>query len=425
MKTQKITREMVDEMSDEELKELISNLLDTFDNQDVIKEMVDENNIYADIMKASQNKRSKPYVQKVIGNDYEHIFECEDNMFLKTLRNVQLLILTESFEPRVHEPMIIKDNCTHKERKIIKPDFADEQIIHHALIRMIMPELRKGMYRYTCASIPGRGIHYARKHVLKAISNDPKNTKYVLKMDIRKFFDSIPHRLLKKRLRNIIKDPTIRKLMFRVIDTTEIGLPLGFYTSQWLANFYLQPLDHYIKERILVDCGCNTARTGRCGAVYYYRYMDDMVIFGPNKRELHKMRERIQEVLNTEFGLNLKYDWQVFRFDYIDPKTNKRKGRPLDFVGFQFYHDKITIRKRTYKKIMKLIRRLSKKGVENITFHEAASMMSYYGFIYWSDAKGLYTKFLRPYVKLKDLKNIIRNEYNRRAKESMVEEADD
>ena len=150
-----------------------------------------------------------------------------------------------------------------------------------------------------------------------------------------------------------------------------------------------------------------------------------MVIFGPNKRELHKMRERIQEVLNTEFGLNLKYDWQVFRFDYIDPKTNIRKGRPLDFVGFQFYHDRITIRKRTYKKIMKLIRKLSKKGVENITFHEAASMMSYYGFIYWSDAKGLYTKFLRPYVKLKDLKNIIRNEYNRRAKESMVEESDD
>ena len=279
MKGPKITRKMVDEMSDEDLKELISNLLDTMDNKDVIKEMVDENNIYADIMKASQNKRSKSYVQNVIGTDYENIFECEDNMFLKTIRNIQLLILTESFEPRQHEPMIIKDNCNHKERKIIKPDFEDEQIIHHAIIRMIMPELRKGMYRYTCASIPGRGIHYARKHVLKAISNDPKNTKYVLKMDIRKFFDSIPHRLLKKRLRNIIKDPTIRKLMFRVIDTTEQGLPLGFYTSQWLANFYLQPLDHYIKERILVDCGCNTARTGRYGAVYYYRYMDKFILF--------------------------------------------------------------------------------------------------------------------------------------------------
>lgn len=423
----KLTYEMVNSMSDQELRELIESYLDLYEEDHPIREFADEENIYADIMRASKNKRHKPDVMAALGTVYNDIFDGKDNnnTLLKTIRNIQLMILMDEFKPRHHDPILIKDTCNKKPREIIKPDFADEQIIHHAVIRMIMPELRKGMYRYTCASIPNRGIHYVYKHVKKAISNDPANTKYVLKMDIRKFFDSIPHRLLKKRIRYIVKDETIRKILFRIIDTTDHGLPLGFFTSQWLANFYLQPLDHYIKERILDDCNCNTKRSGRHGAVHYFRYMDDMVIFGPNKRELHKMREKISGVLEKEFGLHLKYDWQVFRFDYFDKKTGQRKGRPLDYVGFQFYRDHITIRKRTYKKIMKLIHHLVKKGIQNVTFHEAAAMLSYYGFIYWSDSKGLYTKFLKPYITLKDLKQIIKREYKRRAENPSVEEVDE
>lgn len=412
-KERKLTRKDVDRMSDQELKEYLVQHLERYGEDSLVHELVEETQIFSDIMRASQNKRTRPYVQKVIGTEFENVFDDEDNMCLKAIRNIQCMIVSDNVEFREHEPVLVRDKCNKKERKIIKPDFADEQIIHHAIIRVIMPQLRQGMYKYTCASIPGRGIHYVRKHVLRAIANDPKNTKYVLKMDIRKFFDSIPHRILKKSLKRIVKDPDIRKILFKIIDTTEKGLPLGFFTSQWIANFFLQPLDHYIKERILIDCGCNVERTGRYGAVYYYRYMDDMVIFGPSKKELHKMRIRIEEVLNTEFGLNMKYDWQVFRFDYIDKKTGERKGRPLDFVGFQFYHDHTTIRKRTYKKIMKLIHKLQKLEVEEITFHDAASMLSYYGFIYWSDAKGLYNNFLKPYIKLKDLKNIVRKEYAR------------
>ncbi len=137
------------------------------------------------------------------------------------------------------------------------------------------------------------------------------------------------------------------------------------------------------------------------------------------------MKKKIEEVLNKDYGLKLKYNWQVYRFDYIDKKTQERKGRPIDFVGFKFYHDKLTIRKTTYKRIMKLIHRLIRKGVDNISFHDAASMLSYYGFIYWSDAKGLYTKLLKPHVRLKDLKKIVRNEYIRRSKDPLIEEEDD
>ena len=267
------------------------------------------------------------------------------------------------------------------------------------------------MYRYTCASIPKRGISDARKHVSHIIETDIRNMKYILKIDIRHFFDSISHKVLKDKLRKIIKEKRLRELLFDIIDTTEKGLPLGFFTSQWLANFYLQDLDHYIKERILDDCGCNTKRTGRHGAVHLIRYMDDMVITGPNKRELHKIKCRLDIVLQRDYKLRLKYDWQVFRFDHIE-KDGTRKGRFLDFVGYRFYCDHVIIRKRTYKKMIKLINKMIKEGKENISSHDASAMLSYYGIIYWSDAHGLYDKLLKPYVSLKDLKKIAKNENN-------------
>lgn len=81
----------------------------------------------------------------------------------------------------------------------------------------------------------------------------------------------------------------------------------GNFTSQWFANFYLQDLDHYIKEKLKVK--------------YYLRYMDDMLLFGRNKKELHKCRELVDEYLHKE-GLRLKENWQLFKTD----------SRPIDFL---------------------------------------------------------------------------------------------
>lgn len=410
-------REMVDKMTDLERRALISQYLDQYDENHPYHELVDQHNILMDVMAATRNKRGKPHIQGVIGYEYENVFQQNDrNKLLKTIRNVQLILASDSFYPPKHKPVTKWDTTKNKPREFVRPDYRDESIVHHAMIRMIMPQLTKGMYHYTCASIPHRGVHYLHRRLSKIISNDPKNTKYVLKLDIRNFFGSIPHRNLKKCIKRIVKHDDMRKLFYRVIESTKYGVPLGFFTSQWFANYYLQPLDHYIKERILVDCGCNVERTGRYGASYYFRYMDDMVIFGPNKKELHKMKDKIIQTLEEDYGLKVRPDWQVFRFDHIDKKTGKRKGRPLDYVGYQFFHDKTIIRKSTYKRIKRLIKHLRKKDITHVTFKEATQMLSYYGFIHWSDAKGLYTKLLKPYIKLKDLKKIVKKEYKARAK---------
>ena len=87
--------------------------------------------------------------------------------------------------------------------------------------------------------------------------------------------------------------------------------------------------------------------------------MDDMVIFGSNKRKLHQIRENISEYLNDKLGVKLKDNWKVFRFDYI--RKEKHYGRCLDFMGFKFYRHKIILRRTIMLKATRKSKKLSKK----------------------------------------------------------------
>ena len=173
------------------------------------------------------------------------------------------------FKNSRHKPIEIYDGISRKKRTIIVPTFR-EQIVHHMAVNILKPIFMKSMYEHSYGSIPGRGAHLAKKMIQKAIAKGGRDVKYVLKMDVRKYFDSIPHDILKAKLARIIKDDEFLELLYEIINVVDRGIPLGFYTSQWLANWYLTDLDHYIKEQL--------------HAKYYYRYMDDMVIFGSNKK---------------------------------------------------------------------------------------------------------------------------------------------
>ena len=202
-------------------------------------------------------------------------------------------------------------------------------------------------------------------------------------MDIRHFFDSIPHDRLKAKLKKTVHDEKMLELLFRIIDVTEVGIPLGFYTSQWLSNWYLQGLDHFIKEQLC--------------AVHYMRYMDDMVVFGSNKRVLHRMRQAISDYLEMELGLELKANWQVFRFSY-----GNNQGRDLDFMGFRFYRNRTILRKSIMYKATRKARKISKK--EKATILDARQMLSYLGWIDCTDTYLMYRKWIKPYVSFQQLK---------------------
>lgn len=347
-----------------------------------------EDNIRLAILNSSKGKRDRPVVRY-------YLPACSadgdpDGEIMKRVRG-----FASDFHNADHKPVEIYDGITRKKRTIIVPRYY-EQIVHHMTVNVLIPIFEHGMYEHSYASLPGRGAHRGKKVIEKWIRKDPKSVKYCLKMDVRKFFDSIPHDVLLRKLEKIINDEEFLGVIREILSVTETGLPLGFYTSQWLANWYLDELDHYIKEVLR--------------APHYMRYMDDMVIFGSNKRELHRIRAAIDEYLKTRLGLELKENWQVFRFDYIDRDGNHR-GRFLDYMGFRFYRDRTTIRRSIMLKATRKARRIGRK--EKPSIYEVRQMTSYLGWIDCTDTYGMYTKWIKPFVDIQKCKRRM-SAYDRR-----------
>lgn len=337
--------------------------------------IIDINNIKQAIINASKKKRSRKSVQRILENVDFYALE------------IQNILKDKSYIPSPYVEETIKDGASGKERIIFKPRFYPDQCIHWAIMQIIEPHIAKGMYEYSCGSVPKRGIHYAQKRVKRWIERDRKHTKYILQIDITKFYPSVSHDVLKQMLRRKFKDKSLLWLMDSIIDSVERGLPIGNYTSQWLANFYLQGFGHFIKQDLKVK--------------YYVRYMDDCIMFGNNKKKRHKARKEIETYLES-IGLNVKDNWQIYRLD----------KRPLDFLGFKFYRTHITMRKRNALRIKRRAKKIYKK--EKLNFKDSAAMLSYLGWLKHSNSYNYYLKNIKPYVNIKDMKEVVRNESKKR-----------
>ena len=298
----------------------------------------EKSNIEKAIINASKEKKNR--------NDVKKVF-CNIEYYTTKL---QEMLTNKTYEPSPYKEKKIYDGANKKERIIFKPQFYPDQCIHWALMLQIQDILGRGMYDYCCASVKNRGIHYGARYVKKILVRDRKNTKYCLKLDIKKYYPSVNKEILKHKFRRIIKCRDTLDLMDLIVDSSKEGLPIGNFTSQWFANFYLQDLDHFIKEQLKVP--------------YYIRYMDDMVLFHRNKKELRKIKDKIEEFLKKE-DLILKQNWQLFRTD----------SRPLDFLGYRFYRGYTTLRRGNFLRIRRRIKKISKK--QNLNVKDAAAVISY------------------------------------------------
>ncbi|MGE0636012.1 MAG: reverse transcriptase domain-containing protein [Bacteroidia bacterium] len=245
-----------------------------------------------------------------------------------------------------------------KERLVYRLPYFPDRITHHAVMNVLEPIFVSTFTADTYSCIKGKGIHAAAEGV-KAALRDVAGTQYCLKLDIRKFYPSVDHDILKQLLRRKIKDNDLLWLLDGIIDSAD-GLPIGNYLSQYLANFYLSYFDHWLKEEKRVK--------------YYFRYADDLVILAPDKPYLHQLFNEIQTYLNDRLKLTIKHNYQVFPVD----------ARSIDFVGYRFYHTHTLLRKSIKQNFARKMKRN----------RNPQSVASYKGWANHCDSKNLLKKLL-------------------------------
>lgn len=289
-------------------------------------------------------------------------------------------------------PKIIHEASAGKYR-VIYPPHTYEHVIHHLVCHELEPMFQRSMYKFCVASVPKRGSSYGKKYMKKWIRSFGGKKRYVLKLDIHHFFDSIDRQLLFDKLSKIIKDERFKEVVKKIIwydgYKNKIGIPIGFYTSQWFANFFLQDFDYFVKQELKIP--------------HYMRYMDDMVLISPNKRQLHQAYERIVQYL-ANMKLELNDNHQLFRFSYID-KNGKEKGRAIDFMGFVFHVNRTTMRKRTLFRVRRKANKLAKKNT--YTWHEACQIISMAGRMKGTDTRAYFRKHIGSKVNLKLARRIV------------------
>jgi retron-type reverse transcriptase len=178
-----------------------------------------------------------------------------------------------------------------KERLITAPCFR-ERVLHHAMLRVCEPTFERRLIPDTYACRVGKG----RIAALLRAKQFSSRFGFYLKLDIRKYFPSIPHHRLGILLKRLFAEPRMLALWSQVVTSycpeTKCGLPIGSLTSQHLANAYLGQLDRVIKEGLRVKG--------------YVRYMDDMVLWAESSEALSNHLQAITEFLQGALGLEVK-----------------------------------------------------------------------------------------------------------------------
>lgn len=352
-----------------------------------LEAITDIENCKRAILNASRGKRKRNKVMFYIENIEEYA-----KVLSEYLSNPNSVFRDGSKAVKV-------EGTKKKERELRKPYFFPEHCAHWAIMQVIMPDLTKGFYNLSCASIKGRGTHYAKRAVESILKKDMRNTKYCMQIDIKSFYASISKDTLINLLGMKFKDRRIVAILAKIIRSYKgDGLPIGFYSSAPLANFYLTQSDHYIKETLQIK--------------YMVRYMDDMIMYDSNKRKLHKVRQVYLDYIFKTRHLNLKQNWQVYKMPYCkkkpakDEKYKERK-RATDFIGFKFYRYKTTIRKSIFSRIKRCVIQLR---CGKYTIKLARRFFSYWSYIVNTNSVKFKQKYIDGNINIKKLRELIRNE---------------
>ena len=256
--------------------------------------------------KARKGKKNTYGVRVFDRNREENLLKLHEMLKNKTFRTSKYDVFT------IYEP---------KERVIYRLPYFPDRILHHAILNILEPIWRSIFTYNTYSCIKGRGIEGCARRVGEIIRRHPIDRPlYCLKIDIVKYYPSIDHEVMKRIIRRKIKDANVLNLLDEIIDSTD-GLPIGNYSSQYLANLYLAYFMHWVNEVLKVESA---------------EYADDITFFAENKEVLHKVRKAIKGKLEGE----------------------------LDYVGYQFFRKQKLMRKRTKQNLCREMKAARKKGIK-------------------------------------------------------------
>lgn len=305
---------------------------------------------------ARKNKTHYTEVKEVDANEEYYFSLLSDMLKNKQFTNSQYDVFTK--------------NDKGKERMIYKLPCFPDRIVQHAILQVLEPIWKKILITNTYQSIKGRGIHKAKKDVIKAIKTLGYEDITYGQLDIAKYYPSVDNEIMEKIVAKKIKCKDTIWLLSNIIQSMQ-GLPIGNYLSQYLGNLYLSYLDHYVKEVIKVK--------------HYFRYCDDIVILDTDKDKVESAIQGIVDKLK-ELNLDVKADIKV-----------RPLSEGLDFLGFVFHGRYILLRKRIAKSFKKSVKKFrlqpTKAGI--------SSIIGYNGWVVASDSYNLWNKYISP--KLREL----------------------
>jgi len=240
-----------------------------------------------------------------------------------------------------------------KERIIRSLPYLDRVVHQWYIHEFIKPYIVPRLIYDTYACIDGRGTHKAVDR-LQQFMRKMKNkygSYYILKCDIKGFFYNIDKDVLYAILKKYIKDEKLlhltKKFVYDDLDT--VGIPIGNYTSQYFANIYMNELDHYVKEELKVK--------------YYVRYMDDFILLLETKSDAKRILCLIEQFLEENLHLELNH-----KSGYFPNKAG------VEFCGFKIFESYRRLRKRSYKKIKKKVKKWNVLYRHNVLDIKQASL---------------------------------------------------
>jgi len=269
----------------------------------------------------------------------DYVIKFEENLE-ENLNALRIELITKTYNPKPLETFVLRDPKT---RTISKADFRD-RVIHHAVCNIIEPMFDKTFIYDSYANRKGKGTLNAVKRFdffkRKTSKNNTRKC-FVLKADIKHYFETVEHEILLSLIKRKVKDDEIISLIRIILENhnskaRDRGMPLGNLTSQFFANLYLNELDQFVKHKLR--------------AKYYIRYVDDFLILHSSKQILEEFKNIINSFLKEKLNLKL----------HPDKSRILELSRGVGFLGFRiFYHHKL-VRKKNVRKFEDKFRKYKK-----------------------------------------------------------------